>query len=359
MNGFVFGTGTSPEITTGPPSKANPVITWETQTTKNIGVETQFANGLLFLNFDYFYNIRDNILAKKDASVPDFTGLTLPDDNIAQVDNKGFEVEAGIRKKINSDWNFSLSGNLGYSKNELVFIDEVEPPVPWQRRTGYPYGTRLMYDAIGIFRDKEHVNSMPRWTGAGPGDIIFRNVRNEHLEPGQTPYTDIMANDRIMVDHTVMPNLFYGVSFDITWKNFTLSTLLQGQGKYLKKNFADDRRGEGGNYFKWMYEDRWTPTNPNGTNPRAWDRANQYWTAQENTFFWDNTAYLRLKNLVLSYSVPNKYYKSVGISNININLSGNNLAYLWSGTKKFDPEVDNANSYPTMKTFAIGANITF
>ena len=355
MNGMVFGTGSLLDLTTGPPTISNQFITWEKQITKNVGFESQFKEGLLFLNFDYFYNIRDNILAKKDASVPDFSGLTLPDENMARVDNQGFEVEAGVRKAF-SDWRFGLSGNVGYSRNKLVYIDEVDPPVEWQRKTGLPYGTRLMYEAIGIYRDEAQVASTPHWTGAGPGDIIFKNMRNEQLGENNM---DIMANDRIMVDHTVMPDLFYGANLDLSWKNFTLAVLLQGQGKYLKKNFADDRRGEGGNYFKWMYEDRWTPENPNGKNPRPWDRSNQYFTAQENTFWWDNTAYLRLKNVVLSYSIPARYYRSVGISNINVYFSANNLAYLWTGTDKFDPEVDNANSYPTMRTLAIGANITF
>ena len=355
IRGMIFGTGGVIETTTGPPTVANQNITWERQKTKNIGFESQFMDGLLFLNFDYFYNIRDNILAPKNASVPEFSGITLPDENIARVDNQGFEIEAGIGKTLN-EWHFGLSGNLGYSRNKLVFIDEVDPPVEWQKKTGHAWGTRLMYEATGIFRDDAHVESLPHWTGARPGDVIFKNVRNEQLGEDNT---DINANDRILLDHSVMPDLFYGINLDVSWKNFTFSALLQGQGKFYKKNYSDDRRGEEGNYFKFMYTDRWTTENINGTMPRPWSRSNQYWMANENTFWWDNCAYLRLKNVVLSYNIPSQYYKSAGISNINVYVSGNNLAYLWSGTKKFDPEVDGANSYPTMRTLAIGANVTF
>jgi len=354
VRGMIFGTGGVIGATTGPPSIANKNITWERQVTKNIGFESQFMKGLLFLNFDYFYNIRDQILAKKNASVPEFTGITLPDQNMARVDNHGFEIEAGIRKSF-TDWSFGLSGNIGYSKNEVVFIDEVQQPVPWQNKTGHAYGARLMYQADGIFRDQAHVESLPRWSGARPGDIIFRNTRNEQLGESNK---DITANDKILLEHSVMPDLFYGINLDVSWKNFTLTALLQGQGKFYKKNFSDNRRGEEGNYFKFMYTDRWTPDNINGTMPRPWSRDNQYWIAQENTFWWDNCAYLRLKNVVLSYNIP-PFYKSIGISNINVYFSGNNLVYLWSGTKKFDPEVDGANSYPTMRTLSIGANITF
>ncbi|MDR1153387.1 MAG: TonB-dependent receptor [Bacteroidales bacterium] len=361
VTGMVFGTNGVIDATTGPPTVANRKITWERQKTKNIGVESQFLNGLLFLNFDYFYNIRDQILAPKSGSVPDYTGITLPDENMARVDNQGFEMEAGVRKSYR-DWHFGLSGNFSLSRNKLVFIDEVDPPVPWQAKTGLPWGTRLMYEAAGIFRDKEQADAYAKWGTVQPqeGDVIFKNVSAGYadLDPD---YDDnaVNANDRVLVEHTVAPDIFYGVNIDLSWKNFTFSALLQGQGEFLKKNYSDDRRGEEGNYFKFMYTDRWTPDHRDASMPRAWSRSNQYWISNENTFWWDNCAYFRLKNVVLSYSIPNQYYKAIGISSINVYFSGNNLAYLWSGTKKFDPETDGANSYPTMRTLAIGANITF
>ncbi|MDR1370186.1 MAG: TonB-dependent receptor [Dysgonamonadaceae bacterium] len=360
IKGMVFGTDGVVETTTGPPTVANKNITWERQKTKNIGFESQFLNGLLFLNFDYFYNIRDHILAQKSGSVPDYAGITLPDENMARVDNQGVETEVGIRKSIN-DWYFGLSGNFSFSRNKLVFIDEVEPPVPWQKRTGLPYGTRLMYQADGIFRDKEQADGHASWgtIKMQEGDIIFRNVSAEYgyLDPA---YDDgiVNANDRIMVDHTVMPDIYYGINLDLSWKIFTFSALLQGQGTFLKKSYSDDRRGLEGNYFKFMYTDRWTPENRDASMPRPWIRSTS-WISNDNTFWWDNCAYLRLKNIVLSCNIPNQYYKAIGISNINVYFSGNNLAYLWSGTNKFDPESNGINSYPTMRTLAIGANITF
>jgi TonB-linked SusC/RagA family outer membrane protein len=360
VRGMVFGTAGVIETTTGPPSAANKNITWEKQKTYNVGFESQFMQGVLFLNVDYFYNVRDQILAARNATVPDFSGIRLPDENIARVDNQGFEIDAGIRKSVN-DWYFSVSGNVGYSRNKLVFIDETPPPVPWQERTGRPFGLELMYDAVGIARDKAHADAQPVQVGVQPreGNILYRNVSAEyaHLDPA---YDDnvINANDRILVENTSLPYLFYGMNIDLSWKNFTFSALLQGQGKFLKRNWDDDRRGYEGNYFKFMYDGRWTPENRDATMPRPWIRG-QEWISQANTFWWDNCAYFRLKNVVLSYNVPSHLYQSVGISNINVYFSGNNLAYLWSGTKKFDPETNGPNTYPTMRTLSVGANITF
>ena len=348
--GMVFGTAGVIGASIGPPTVANPVITWERQKTKNAGFESEYLGGLLFLNFDYFYNIRDHILAPRTGAVPDFAGITLPDENMARVDDHGVEIEAGIRKSINN-WKFGFSANLGYSRNKLVYINEVAPPVPWQQKTGLPYGTRLMYQALGIYKDQDAVNAYPTVVGgARPGDIIFKDVNGDGVVNGL---------DEILLNHTTMPDLFYGATLDIIWKNFTLSVLLQGQGTYYKMDWADSRRGDEGNYFKFMYTDRWTPDNPNGSMPRPWNRSGPYWITQDNTFWWANTAYLRLKNVVFSYNIPNKYYKSAGISGINVNFSGNNLAYLYSATNIFDPESSGPNAYPTMKTFAIGANINF
>jgi hypothetical protein len=78
-----------------------------------------------------------------------------------------------------------------------------------------------------------------------------------------------------------------------------------------------------------------------------------------STYWLDNVAYTRLKNLVLTYNIPASLYQKLGISRASVYFSGNNLALLYSATKKFDPEVSGAGVYPAMKTFAFGANIAF
>ncbi len=352
-SGMVFGTGTSIETVVGPPIVANPNITWETQTTENIGFDSKWLNDLISLNLDVFYSKRENILTARDASVPNFTGLTLPNENIGRVDNRGFEVELGFHKNINSDLRIDITGNYSYNHNKIVFYDEPARTVDWQVRTGHPYGATLMYNAIGIFADAEAVSSYAHWTNAKPGDVIFEDVSGDGT---------ITGDDRILVDETDAPQKFYGITLDASWKNFTLSAQIQGQGKYMRFNHYDERRGEAGNYFQWTYDNRWTPENPNTNIARAFNRNDYYWAHAVNmsTYWYDNTAYCRLKNLVLSYTIPSTLYRSLGISTASIYFSGNNLALLYSGTKKFDPEgTSGGGAYPLLKTFAIGANITF
>lgn len=358
MNKYVLGTGMTlgsskvVETIVQQSGVANPNITWEKQTSSNFGFEAQFLDNLFHLDFDLFYNKREDILAPRDASVPGFTGLQLPDENIARVDNRGFEVDAGFHKQFNDNLRLDITGNFSFNKNEVVFMDEPERAVPWQQRTGHPYGAELLYNAIGIFRDEAHLESYPHWSGAKPGDVIFEDVNGDGV---------IDSDDRILFDKTDAPQVFYGVALDVTYKNWTLAALFQGQGEYYRLNIQDGRRGEAGNYFQWHFDGRWTPDNPDASVARAYNRDDQYWAFERNnsTYWWDNMAYTRLKNLVLSYTVPRKVFGEIGVTRANIFFSGNNLFLLHSAQNNFDPEIGNPMIYPAVKTFAIGANITF
>jgi TonB-linked SusC/RagA family outer membrane protein len=354
--GATFGTGSSVETVTYQSVVANPNITWETQTTQNLGFDSKFLNDLLHLNAEFFYNKREDILAPRDASVPGFTGLSLPDENIARVDNKGFELDAGIHKSFSTDLRIDLAGNFSYNHNEVVFMDEPERNVAWQERTGHPYGAVLVYDAVGVFADNTFTYNgqanYPRWSGAEPGDLIFRDTDGNG---------SINSDDQILLDGADAPEVFYGASLDVAWKDFTLSVLVQGQGKYMRLNYQDNRRGEAGNYFMWNYENRWINEGDITDVPRAFNRGDYYWNfdSGRSTYYYSNMAYCRLKNLVLTYNIPSQLYTRLGISRASVYFSGNNLALIWAAQKWFDPEVGNPMVYPAMKTFAIGANITF
>src|SRR5699024_2182367 len=177
--GMIFSTDKVVETVVQQSGVANPNITWEKQTTMNIGFDAQLWNNLIHMSTEFFYNKREDILTPRDASIPGFTGLQLPDENIARVDNRGFEVELGYHKQINNDLRVDITGNYSFNKNEVVFMDEPERAVPWQQRTGLPFGAELLYNAIGVFKDQEHVDSYPHWEGAKPGDVIFEDVNQD------------------------------------------------------------------------------------------------------------------------------------------------------------------------------------
>lgn len=357
INKYTLGTGLTVgddrEVKTkiSQASLANPDITWEKQKTYNLGFESEFFNSAFFLNADVFYNKRSDILTSRNASVPEYSGLALPDENIAIVDNRGFEVEAGYVSDYSKDLSFNISGNIGWSRNEVVFMDEPERAVPWQRRTGHPFGAALVYNAIGIFRSEAELAEYPHWNGARPGDVIFEDYNDDGV---------INSEDRILLDKTDFPTTFYGVSLQINYKNWGLSVLAQGQGEYFRSGISGNR-GIGQNVYSWMASDYWTPENPGASNARPFHRADQYWSyiSNANTYWFDNMAYARLKNAVLRYTIPKTLTERIGIAGASLFASGNNLFLIYSAQKNYDPEIGDPESYPAMKTFAIGAYVTF
>jgi TonB-dependent starch-binding outer membrane protein SusC len=350
--GMTFGTGGSVETAVGSATVANTRITWERQTSYNLGFDSKFANDLFSLNAEFFYQRRDHILVAKNASVPNFTGLSLPQQNIGIVDNRGFELEGGYHKAINKDWRIDVSANFSYNHNKVVYMDEPATSETWQQLTGHSFAAWLMYDAIGIYKDAAQVAATPHVTGAKAGDVIFRDVSGDGTIDG---------DDRILFDKVDAPETYYGASVNVNYKAFSLTVQIQGTGKFLKNSQYDNRRGEAGNYYKWQYTNRWTSTNTNTNIARAYNRDDLYWSpdVRMSDYWLQNTAFCRLKNVVLNYTIPAKYYQKIGLNKATIYVTGNNLALLWSATKKWDPETNNPGVYPTMKTIAIGANITF
>jgi TonB-linked outer membrane protein, SusC/RagA family len=350
--GVAMGSGKDIEIVVRQAGVANPFITWEKQTTYNLGFDSYFLEDKFHLNTEFFYNKRSDILAPRNASVPDYTGLELPDENIAEVENRGFEIDLGYHQQFNEHFRLDVSGNVSWTRNKVIFTDEPARAVPWQTRTGHPFGALLLYNAIGIFADDAALEAYPHWTGAKPGDVIFEDVSGDGT---------INSDDQILLDRADAPELFMGLSVDLRYKNWSLSVLAQGQGTYYRPNFADVRRGEAGNYFQWNFDNRWTTENRHTDVARAFNRSDEYWGFDVNrsTYWYDNMAYIRLKNVVLTYDIPKQIFGNSGISNTSIFLSGNNLFLIYAAQKNFDPEIGSPLIYPAIRTLAVGARITF
>ena len=114
----------------------NPNITWEVAKTTDIGIEGGIFNGLLTAQFEVFRTYRSNILAQRSASVPAYTGLTLPSENIGRTKNQGFEINLSHSYHLGGEFKYTVDGNFTYAKNTVLFIDETPGFPAWQRATG-------------------------------------------------------------------------------------------------------------------------------------------------------------------------------------------------------------------------------
>ncbi len=124
--------------------------------------------------------------------------------------------------------------------------------------------------------------------------------------------------------------------------------------------YNNDRQGSGGNYFQYDAEGRWTPDNINASKPRAFERTEEYWRGSHITdYSYQDRAYARMKNLQISYTIPQHLQDAVKLKNAQVYVSGQNLFLIYSKSKIMDPELGSDTSYPLMKVYAVGARISF
>ncbi|MEO9147150.1 MAG: TonB-dependent receptor [Ginsengibacter sp.] len=324
---------------------SNPNVTWEVANQSNIGFDGELLNGKFRFSADYFHNLRSNILAFRNASVPSSTGLTLPMENIGKVVNQGYEFQLSYGSS-KGDFSYDISINGGYAKNEIKFWDET-PGVPsYQKSTGHPMNSNLYYQAMGIYKDQASIDASPHWVGAIPGDIQFKDVNGDGKINGLDEVRDNRSN---------IPTFTGGFNVDLRYKNFDLSIFLQGASGAVRYD-SITHSGAIGNFFEKDAVGRWTPDNINASQPRAWNGGGSYWTQQPNTYWLQGTNYLRLKSIRIGYNLPEKINGKLGIKDCRIYVSGLNLITL-TGLKDFDPESISNITYPLNKVFNFGLTV--
>ena len=331
----------------------NPDITWEVAKTTNIGIESTLWGGKLGLELDLFRTKRSNILTTRNAVIPDYTGLQLPDENIGKVQNKGFEVQLSHKNQVR-EVRYSVQGNFSFARNKVLFADEAPAAEKYQMATGKPIGSSLYYRAIGIFATQEEVDAYPHMAGARPGDIIYEDINKDET---------INSKDMYRESQTVVPEIVYGLSASVQYKNFDLSLLLQGQAnaKVSMGSWSHVLSTSLGNFPKWRSNDHWTPDHIHAKMPRA---SYELWNNNSNetsTQWLLDSDFLRLKNLELGYTLPANVSQKAGIGNLRVYVSGNNLLILFDHMKDdgFDPETSDYWWYPQQRVFNVGVDLTF
>lgn len=328
----------------------NKNVTWETATQENVGLDLQFLKGDLAFTIDYFRNTRKDILWHRNASVPNTSGMTLPDENLGKVRNQGIDFDLSYHHRW-GDVLFNASVNGVYAKNKILFWDEAPGAPDYQKSTGMPIGAGLVYKAVGIYQTQEEIDNDPaHWPGARPGDIKFADINGDNKLDG---------NDRFRYDKTNIPTFTYGINLGAQYKGFDVTVLFQGaMGGVF---FQSTESGDFGNFLKSFYDNRWTAENPSATYPRTYNRSNEYWVNQSNTFWIHRTDYIRLKNIEIGYTLPNALTSKIKIERLRFYINGYNLLTIAPDMKDYDPENTSGRgyNYPLSKIINFGASITF
>lgn len=342
------------EVTTLSESKVpNTGITWEVATNINVGLDARFIKNKLSLEFDWFKNRRTDILTTPSASLPALSGITPPRQNFGEVENKGFDFLLGWNDYVGEDFSYGITVNAGYAKNKIIFNDEAEGSPEWQRQTGRTIFAQLIYGYDGVFATQADIDA----------ETLDYSALVNTLRPGDMKLLDydgdgkITPDDRYRNDKNLYPTLQGGINLTASYKNFDISMLFQGAwGGEIFFNFNE--AGTIGNYVERDYNKRWSVNNPSSVDPRITNRGDQYYS-NGNTYWKNDTDYMRLKNFELGYNFPKEIVGQIGLSNMRFYLNGSNL-FTWTDAL-FDPEGLNGSGrdYPVSNIFSAGVSVTF
>lgn len=343
----------------------NNTITWEVANNSNVGLEMQLLDNRISVELDAFYNKRTNILAGRSAAFPQSTGIIAPLTNFGEVSNKGFEYNIGYRGQV-GEFKYNVSVNGGYAQNKIIFRDEAPGAPEWQRATGMPMFTFLTYQYDGVFKDQAEIDAVPKdmykaiVNQLRPGDMKYKDVGGRDANGNFTMVPDgkITPDDQVRTNVTNIPPFQGGLVLGGSFKNFDLSVLFQGAAG-AKQYFYTGEMGNIGNYLQYIHDNRWTVENPSSEHPRITNRGDQYYSFN-NTYWLRDNDYIRLKNLELGYTLPEKLTSRAGINNFRVYVNGLNI-FTWDKMKVYDPETDNTNGqyYPQSRILSAGASVTF
>ena len=302
---------------------------------------------MLDCSIDVLYEKLSDILAPRNASVPVYSGLTLPDENIGKVSNRGIEAQFTHKNRI-KNLNYSIGGQFTFAKSEIIFIDE-PPNVPeWQRRTGRPVDFILLYEADGIYQNQEELDSSVSFPDAQPGDVRIVDQNNDGV---------LNEQDQIILENSPTPKIVYGITMGLEWNGFALNTLFQGQGQAqtIYRPFDINQQAA-------FYENRWQSElrTPNASFPAAFDTASSSFR-EVSTVWVRNNSFLRLKNVEISYSLNNKLLDQLGLKSLRFFVTGHNLLIIHDNVKINDPESNSSTGwyYPQQRLISTGISLTF
>jgi TonB-linked SusC/RagA family outer membrane protein len=355
-NQYVLGNGivTGVDLT----KLANENIHWETAEKTDIGFEGTFFKNLN-VEFIYFKQDRSNILAIRNASIPNVSGIVnaygsgslVPSENIGQVSSKGFEATVGYNKRSESGFSYGVSANVTYAKSNVVFIDEAQGVLDYQRQTGRPLNSYLLYNAIGIFRTQDDLNSYPKLGVNQLGDLIYEDYNKDGK---------ITADDQVRSKYGNIPEITYGVVLNAGYGDFDLAAVFSGQTNVSQ--YVLPESGTVGNFYSSWADNRWSPSNVNGSFPRVDTRSSASVNGglYNSTFWLNDASFIRLKNVELGYNLSGKLSERLKVQSLRIYANAFNL-FTITDVKDYDPEGNSGSGqfYPQQRIVNLGVNVRF
>jgi len=359
-----------------PNQPSNPDLKWESSYQTNFGVDLGLLDNKISLSLDY-YNIDTKDLIMVDRGLPWYLGFYNDEilKNVGEVKNKGFEISLNTRNITND--NFSWTTDLVFSKNKntvesLINGDDwfgngapsyFSVSNTYILREGEEVGLFYGFDYAGVYQGGALPAGTATIAGGVAGDPLFLDLDDSG---------DITNDDRKIIGNP-NPDFTWGITNNFKYKNFDLNIFFQGSqgGEIFNMTDVQLNNGDANTTYEY-YNNAWTSTNTNTDQPRVGNNSFR----EISSRFVEDGSYIRLKNIALGYNLPSEINEKIGIENLRLSVSAQNLLTItdYSG---LDPEVnyfgaagDNNTSsntvrgfdfgnYPTVKSVSFSLNIKF
>ena len=401
LENFTFGNlsslylnGMSDLRYTSIPSQIPDNLTWETARTTDFGLDVSFLKGKINFTGDYYIR-KSYDMFTVGPTLPDTYGASAPKGNYADMNTYGYELS------LSYDDSFSVGGhplNIGVKASladSRSFITKYNNPTGdlSDYYVGQEVGEIWGYVCNGLFQDQAQIDN---YYGPGdpyvntkyqlsegylvsPGDVIFEDLNgNKIIDTGANTVTD--PGDRKIIGNS-SARYHYSFSLNLSWRGIYASAFFQGIGK--QDWYPSGESPFWGQYnrpynqaYKWMIGNYWTEDNKNAYLPKYTGYYAPLYKGIANSRYLQNAAYLRLQNLQVGYTLPEKWMKKIHLSSVSVYFSGENL-FTWSPMYKYtrdfdvvtvtqgsDSDISSGNkgdgfNYPTMRTFSFGLTIKY
>lgn len=391
----------------------NQNLKWETGVQSDIGLDLSLFNSRLNVELDYYDRTTKNLLIK--STLPAFTGFSTGWLNVGEVKNSGVELAINTVNIKNKTFTWTTNFNITFNKNQLVSLNsglnQMSSTISLNGRSstvptyisvvGQPVGMIYGWEFDGVYQQSDFYRvqngangylwvlkeGIPYPKASLKNSITSIGTVDKSIQPGDYKYKDLNGDGVIDVnDATVIGNPyplhFGGLTNTFSYKNFDLSVFLQwsygndiinANRVFFEGTWGGQSSATTGNVGMILnnqfasYANRWTLTNPSNLYERV-DPAAETSRFTSSRVVEDGS-YLRLKTIQLSYRVPNKYVKILGLSSARFYISGQNLLTL-TGYSGIDPEVTTSRAgnmyttgldlspYPRTKVITLGTSIT-
>jgi TonB-linked SusC/RagA family outer membrane protein len=337
--------------------------TWETLINKNIGLDASFFSSKLNVSFDYFIKNNKNLLIP--VTYPSILGAQAPFSNSGELKTWGFESSVEYRDKIGK-FSYSARVLVSDAQNKVINYGGADTYFPGLNiiRQGYPVNTYFAYVFDGLIRNQKELTDYKKLGGVpsdiGIGDARFKDVNGDgKISPyGNSPGD----NGDVINAGTISPRYNFGLNLAARYSNFDVSIFLQGVGK--RTIF---RTGEYSiPWSDWWrqppafyYGQTWNEDRPDAKYPRLSNGNIRYWNYQPSTLQQVNGAYVRLKNVVIGYTLPEGVLRKTFLAKARVYVSGQDLWELDNVPGGWDPEAaQNGFNYPFQRFLSFGLDIT-